>query len=106
MLFIPVHLRRPLLLLGVDLHLDLGRRRAQAHLGERVVQRVVVGKLKGKNSFVFSYLASEFSRVELSLVPTCVLSPLMVERVDLVERVVEPPFTTVPIEPLRIGGPS
>lgn len=37
---------------------------------------------------------------------TCVLLPLMVERVDLVERVVELPFIWVLMEPLRIGGPS
>lgn len=40
-----------------------------------------------------------------SCVRTCVLLPLMVERVDLVERVVELPFIWVLMEPLRIGGP-
>lgn len=36
--FIPVHLWRPLLLFGVDFHLHLCRCRAQAHLGEGVLQ--------------------------------------------------------------------
>lgn len=112
MLFIPVHLRRPLLLFGVDLHLDLGRRRAQAHLGERVVQRaaLVVRQLQGKNSSrlltCFYFGGDFFFFRERSSAPTCVLLPLMVERVDLVERVVELPFIRVLMEPLRIGGPS
>lgn len=108
-LLIPVHLRRLLLLFGVDLHLDLGRRRAQAHLGERVVQRaaLVVRQLQGKITAGCYYLS-----VFLLFWPggscarTCVLLPLMVERVDLVERVVELPFIWVLMEPLRIGGPS
>lgn len=108
-LLIPVHLRRLLLLFGVDLHLDLGRRRAQAHLGERVVQRaaLVVRQLQGKISAGCYYLSVfKLFWPGGSCARTCVLLPLMVERVDRVERVVELPFIWVLMEPLRIGGPS
>lgn len=88
MLFIPVHLRRPLLLLGVDLHLHLGRRRAQAHLCERVVQRaaILVRQLQGKEQrllcFYFGGELLVFFFLEGSVVCACVRAHLRAVAAD------------------------